>query len=303
MSNELPDRLPRLWPRMPGRFLHCAILAGILVAQGNAQNTTDTSRVRDWEVSLQIEISSLGLDFFQGDLAQKVRYEPNNPPGFKLGLRYGGIGGSIGYSTGRMRDEFAVSTQSRDLQFFWHRPRVGVDLYYQSYEGYFIEGDASRAPQLFPSLQMSTQTANVYAKILGTADLTALSAPSTFRQTAAWLVYASAGASHRTVSSTSDLDALIPSASIGALAAIPLGTFYVAPGLGIGIGYPFDLSEPPADMERATKFNLRLMAGSVSSSGEWGLHAFQDSDLLDFASGTTFQFTSLRLRLFKSWKF
>lgn len=322
MSNAFPDRLSRFWQPVPSGLLHSALLAGILAGQVNAANDPDSSRIRNWDLAVEMTMSNLSMDIYQKDVTHKIRYKPNNPPGFEVGLSYQGIGGSIGYSTGKLKGGIDVSTHSLDLQLFWHRPRFGVDLYYQTYEGYFIEGDATHSPVLFPNLGMSTQTANAYAKLWGNVDLTTLSSPNSLRSPVSWLVYASSSVSRRKISSpvplvpayeTADypdlagfdgFDVLVPSASIGLLVALRSGGgFYVAPGLGIGFGHPFDLKDEMAPMEGAVKVNLRLMTGFDDISGGWGLHIFGDSDALELHPNETAQLMSLRMRLFKGWKF
>lgn len=321
MSDRLPSHASRPCRLAPCARILIAAVAGFLSKPAQAADQPDSSLVRKWDLSAEMKMSNLSMDIYQKDVTHKVRYKPNNPPGFEVGLSYQGVGGSIGYSTGKLKDEYDVSTHSLDLQLFWHRPRFGADLYYQTYEGYFIEGDSTHGPLLFPKLGMSTQTANVYAKLWGNVDLTTLSSPDSLRSPVSWLVYASSSVSRRKVSSSAPLvpayeaanypdlagfesfEVLVPSASIGLLLALRFGGFYVAPGLGVGVGHPFDLSDRLEPMEGAAKVNLRLLTGFDDNSGGWGLHIFGDSDALKLHPNETAQLMSLRMRLFKDWKF
>lgn len=322
MSDLLPSPAPRPFRLAPSAKIVFVALTCFFAGQGLAAEQTDSSRIRKWDLSLQMEGSNLGMDIYQKDLAHKIRYKPNNPPGFEVALSYEGVGGSFGFSAGKMKDEYDVSTHSLDLQLFWHRPRFGVDLYYQTYQGYYGEGDSAHGPLLYPHLEMSTQTANAYAKLCGNVDLTTLSSPDSLRSPLSWLVYASASVSRRKVSSPVSLvpayeaahypdlagfdgfETVVPSASIGLLLALRSGGgFYVAPGLGIGFGHPFDLTEGLEPMEGATKVNMRLMTGFADDAGGWGLHVFVDSDALKLHPNETAQIISMRLRLFKDWRF
>lgn len=253
------------------------------------------------------------MSLYSDGLAHRVRYSPNNPPHLNLGLWYEGLGGSIGFGSGKLKKDIDLETQVLDLQMFLTFRRIAVDVYWQRYEGYSGEDEEHGTTTLHPAAIMSTQGVNVYHKLLGNVDLMALRSPHQERRFLSYLLYAMGSVSHRRFETT---EALVPpsqvenypeqadlglvdgsnaSLSLGLQLPIHLWLFHFDPTFSFGLGLPIDHVEGRLGESVGAKVNMKLRSGMAGPAGGVGVNIDADSDALENADGSTFQFHSVRI--------
>lgn len=264
---------------------------------------------------------SLGMSLYQGDLAHRVRFKSNNPPRVSLGLWHEGLGGSVGFGSGRMKEEIDLETRYLDLQLFLTFHRIAVDVYWQRYEGYYSEDEEHGTTTLHPAATMSTQGVNVYRKLLGNVDLMSLRSPHQERRFLSYLLYAMGSVSHRRFEAS---EALVPpsqvenypdqagrglvdrsnaSLSLGLQLPIHLWLLHFDPTFSFGLGLPIDHVEGRLGESVGGKVNMKLRSGMAGPAGGVGVNIDADSDALESADGSTFQFHSLRIGIEGSRRF
>lgn len=314
--------LPRTqvgWRLAPTRSCVAVLLVAFLATR--SVEASEVEPHRPWTVSFGLVSPSLGMSLYQGDLAHRVRFKSNNPPLLNLGLWHEGLGGSIGFGSGRMKEEIDLDTRYLDLQLFLTFQRIAVDVYWQLYEGYYSEDEEHGKIAIHPGATMTTQGLNVYRKLVGNVDLMALRSPHQERRFLSILLYAMASASHRRLESPTgivptgqwenyprlaDLDAVDRSSaslSLGLLLPIHLWIFHFDPAFSLGVGLPIDHVEGGIGERAGAKVNMKLRAGVAGPRGGVDLNIDADSDAMGSADGATFQFHSLRIGLEGSRRF
>ena len=114
---------------------------------------------RPWVI--QLIIAKPNLDLAVSDEKKKidVDYKSNLPLSLGLGVSYDGLGGTLSMTVGDPTDDAEKfgRTRARDFQLHYYRGRLGVDAFYQDYQGYYLDklptgclrGEAcSREPKL-----------------------------------------------------------------------------------------------------------------------------------------------------------
>lgn len=106
-----------------------------------------------------------------------VSYEPNTPFLAGLGLGYGNFGISVDWKMpGIDKDHSRYgTTRAQDLQGYYYADRIGVDLFYQNYSGFYADypngkSDNSLA-DIRSDLRVTNLGANVYFSLLDSFSL------------------------------------------------------------------------------------------------------------------------------------
>lgn len=306
-------------PRAPlGRRLVLERLAVAVVLLASLAVRTNASDIelephRPWMVSFGLVSPSLGMSLYQDGLAHRVRFKSNNPPHLNLGLWHEGLGGSIGFGSGRMKEEIDLDTRYLDLQLFLTFPRMAVDVYWQRYEGYYSEDEEHGKIAIHPGATMTTQGLNAYHKLVGNVDLMALRSPHQERRFLSYLLYTMASVSHRRLESPTGIvptgqwenyprladlgavDQSNASLSLGLLVPIHLWIFHFDPAFSFGFGIPIDHEEGRVGKLPGGKVNMKLRAGVAGPRGGFDVNIDADSDAMERRDGATFQFHSLRI--------
>jgi len=148
------------------------VLAIYIFATSAAFAETDRNEyVRQYDTVFSLRpsasLSKLALQIYEKDTDKKiVEYNPNSLFYFGLDLTAGGFG--FGASTaipGSGKDEETHGeSESFDLQTYYYSTRIGIDLFYQKYEGFYAElGETSGfATDVRKDLKMTNYGFNVY---------------------------------------------------------------------------------------------------------------------------------------------
>lgn len=299
-------------------FIPCApyflaVLLALLAAP--RLRASEPEKARPWTVSAGLVSPSLAMSLYKEGRAHNITYKPNNPPRLSLGLWRRGVGGTLGFGSGKMKDDIDVETSYLDLQLFLTFSKIAVDLYWQSYEGYYSEDKATGTIEVHPDATMATQGLNVYHKLLGNVDLLALRAPHQEPRIFSFLLFAMASVSHRQfdtpialvpasqwenypdLGDLSQVNQSNASLSLGLIVPFHLGAFHFDPAMSIGMGLPFDHVRGRVGEQAGVKVNMKLRSGVGGPRGGVDFNIDADSDGMANRGGSTFQFHSLRIGL------
>lgn len=295
----------------------------VLLACGlaDALEEPDSLPPSRWDVSVRVDASTLGMSLYQSSRENEIRLEANNPPSVGLEVRYEGMGGAASFASGKLKEDVDVETDCWDLQWFWYFPRVGFDLYLQSYEGYAVEGDSLTEIVAHRDMRLSTQTFAVYTKLKGNVGVDAMNQPVARKEWISWLLYAVADVSHRRMESSTPvipaslrerygsiatldrIDVLAPSLSTGLFVPVHFGPLYANAGMSVGLGVPFDLGDSDIRTTQSVKINLKIAIGWEGNGGGVGLVAVNDSNAEELEDAATAQFHSVTARFFAHRRF
>jgi len=262
-------------------------------------------------ISIQATLPTLGYSIYND--IQSIEYSTNNSIIPKLSIQRGGLGGSYGTSTGRLDDDIALDTRSRDFQGFYYFDKIGLDFYYQEYRGYYIDKEPVLSEDYFPDLAARTYTLNYYHKISGSNKMSAMSTAIPSTRTISTLYYAMASISNRSLQSSKTfipaanssafpaIDTLnsfhIVNASLSAGLYVPvhINKWYFNTGLAVGLGTPITRFSDDIKSDYSVKVNIKASMGYASKKFQFGMDVSNDSDAFELISQDTIQFHSIRV--------
>ena len=110
----------------------------------------------------------------------EIDYCANNPYAYNLEMTYRQFGFSMSRSTGKMADDTEKygKTESRDYQAYLFGRSIGVDIFYQKYQGFYLDypekfGLTTGDPSIRRDLKIRTRGVNLYYALFDELNLAA----------------------------------------------------------------------------------------------------------------------------------
>lgn len=258
------------------------------------------------------ELSIHGSDDGSADLD----YVPNYPIPIAFSLGYNGLTLLGSYGEGEQSNEYDIESQCYAFQGFYYTDYLGLDLYYEKYSGFYLDGLPYDPGNAYPNLELTTKTLNFYLKLKGEASLRDLKDPGMTEKPFAFthatfiMPYASLHgikspslllpASYRTIyPALKDLTYMnlgSVGCAWGIVAPIYAWRFYLIPAFSVGLGYPFFDTDAELKYAYDIKVNLKVRLGYRSKHLGIEMAVGNDSDAItSFDSDEMVQFHSLNI--------
>lgn len=105
-------------------------------------------------VKLYMANDNLSFEYeFQEKNSEK--FMPNKPVNIGVGFSWKNSSLSYSYGFSFLRDKKKGKTKSRDIQYHYYGDKIVIDLYYQRYKGFYLEGDKNEPYNLFNNLSIN----------------------------------------------------------------------------------------------------------------------------------------------------
>ncbi|MBN1252056.1 MAG: DUF4421 family protein [Bacteroidales bacterium] len=272
-----------------------------------------------FNATAQLEFPILGLSLYNN--SSELKYSPNNSLVFKLGLQYKNLGLTFGFGSGRMDTLYNVTTKYFDFQGFYYFKKIGTDIYFQNFKGYYIDEILISDEALLPDMQTQTWTVNQYFKLGGSNNISDLISAISNNKKFSFIFFAMGSVSHRKIKSSQNLiplseelklpsfnelknfDTYCLSASAGMLLKFHTSKYYMNQSLSVGLGYPISKSDIEINNIYSIKINLKLIAGYQGNRFCTGMFVVNDSDAINYEEDYTIQFHSILINFFLKYKF
>jgi hypothetical protein len=225
------------------------------------------------------------LEFGLKTDAGAVKFKPNAPVKLGLGVSYGDYGAAAAFGIGSIKSEQTNGrTDALDWSLYWHGERVGIDAFFQSYQGLYAESVADACEQGMVGCQLAPDAAVRRLGVTATYVLDkAFSLPAAFSQSrrqtrsaGSWLLQTSLGRAEFLIDGHGM--ALSGGAVGGGYAYLwSWSDWFLAASLSAAFGPMYAEVEGDTGWKFGRHIVLKVGAGYNGPEGFGGLNAFADA--------------------------
>jgi hypothetical protein len=258
------------------------------------------------------ELSIHGSD----DASADLDYVPNYPIPVAFSLGYNGLTFLGSYGEGDQSNDYAIESQCYAFQGFYYTGYLGLDVYYEKYSGFYLDGLPYDPGNAYPNLELTTKTLNLYVKLKGEASLRELKDPrktekpfdfqyATFImpyvsmhsiKSPSLLLPASYSTIYPALTNLTYMNLGSVGCAWGIVTPIYAWRFYLIPAFSLGFGYPFFDTDAELKSAYDIKVNLKVRLGYYSKHMEIEMAVGNDSDAItSLDSDEMVQFHSLNI--------
>jgi hypothetical protein len=240
----------------------------------------------DWDklsASLSASYPNAAISLYKTDYdGADVEYSPNPPITFNFAVGFNGLCLLGGYGSRYNENQYEIRTTSLDFQGFYYNSFSGIDIYYQKYDGFYIDNLDYDAGNSYPSMRIETETLNAYLRLSGRASLRSMVVP------------AALSSEYPRFSALGSIKISSVCCALGGMLFLQAWGFYLIPSLSVGFGYPFVSSDVSLKSPYQIKVNGKVNVGLSLERFTLGMFVCNDSEAItDSGTDETLQFHSI----------